>query len=147
MKKALETLKRVRETQKRGARLAFGAKERERQVQEAKVDDIRDEMTHTRNGMSTQGDGSQGVEACWVAQAHAYSLRLEVDLRRESVHLQQRTLEAEILQADLRLASQANKVVEKVLETIDEQEAIDAKRVEIRRMDDLAGRRWRRKGD
>jgi len=142
MKKALETLKRVRETQKRGARLAFGAKERERQMQEAKVDNIQDSMDRSRSGVL-----SEGVEACWVAQAHAYSLRLEVELRRETTHLIQRSMEAEILQGELRKASQATKVVENVMERLEEQEALEAKRAEIRRMDDLAARRWRKRGD
>jgi len=140
MRQTLATLHRVKQTMKRGAHLEYLAAEKARQDQEERVDEIRETMDRSRNG-----DRNANSDACWLAQEHAYRLRLEMELRRENRHLDRRTFEAEKRQTTLLDASRASRVVELVIEKLDEETALEDRRAEARRIDAMATSRWRSK--
>ena len=139
MKNALATLQRVRDTQKRGAQMELITAERERQKQLDRVEKIRKTMDRSRSGnRNASGD------ACWLAQEHQYRLQMELELRRESRALYVTEVRADERQNELRSADRASKVVENVIERIDKAAAIERRRADARRLDDIASSRWRR---
>ena len=84
-------------------------------------------------------------EACWVAQAQAWRLKMEVALRRERGRLAERTHDAAKRQKVLAHASRDARVVERAIESIDEQRGLVRRRSEGRRLDALGTTRWQRR--
>lgn len=139
MRKALATLLRVREVEKRVARQHFADAERARRRQESRVVDIQDTMDQSRQA---EAIGVEGGQAHWIAHQHAWRLRLEVDLRRESGILERRSVEARRMRSALVEADRAARVVEVAIERHDERVALEEKRADGRRLDELATTRW-----
>ncbi len=139
MRKALATLLRVRDVEKRVARQQFADAERVRRLQEGRVVDIQDAMDQSREA---EAMGIETGQAHWIAHQHAWRLRLEVDLRRESGILERRTVEARRKRALLVEADRSARVVELAIEQHDERVALDQKRADARNLDELATTRW-----
>jgi hypothetical protein len=139
VRRALQALHRVRAVEKKLAMQRFAEAERARQRQEDEVLAVEEAME-----LSRQADalGAALGEAHWIASQHAWRLRLEVDLRRESSLLERRAVDSSRCRAALVEADRESRVVELAIEKLDELEALEARRAEGRRMDELANTRW-----
>lgn len=144
MRKALATLLRVRNIEKKVARTAFAAAEQARQHQEDRVQNVFAAMDQSRQAEQI---GMQAGEAHWLAASHSHRLRLEVDLRRESGILQQRAKVTASRRAELVDADRNARVVELALEQYDERMELEASRREARQLDEMATVRWWRERD
>ncbi len=138
MRDALAVLHRIRKHRKKGAEKEFMSAERKRQAQEARVEAIAETVARSRD--TDQADD----EAGWVAQAQAWRLKMEVALRRERGRLTEATQEASRRQSHLAVATRQARVVEKVIEKIDDRAVEVERRREARRLDDMGTSRWRR---
>jgi flagellar biosynthesis chaperone FliJ len=138
MRDALAVLHRIRNHRKKGAEKEFMNAERARLAQEARVDEISQSVARSR-----EADRGQD-EAGWVAQAQAWRLKMELALRRERGRLSEVTQEVNKRQDRLASATRQARVVEKVIERIDDRTSDEARRREVRRLDDLGTSRWRR---
>jgi flagellar biosynthesis chaperone FliJ len=138
MRDALAVLHRIRNHRKKGAEKEFMNAERARLAQEARVDEISQSVARSR-----EADRGQD-EAGWVAQAQAWRLKMELALRRERGRLSEVTQEVNKRQDRLASATRQARVVEKVIERIDDRTSDEARRREARRLDDLGTSRWRR---
>lgn len=139
MRKALATLLRVRDVEKKQARQSFGEAERARISQEVVVGGIHDEIDAVRADATGRTDA---LPAHWLALEHQWRLRKEVELRRAEQELQVRAeTSAEARQA-LTHASRESRVVEVALESYDERVAAERRRADGRRLDATATQRW-----
>ena len=139
MRKALSTLLRVREIEKKVAKTAFAEAERARQKQEDRVHRVYAAMDQSREAEQI---GLSVGEAHWLAASHSHRLRLEVDLRRESGILHERARVTARRRSDLVEADRNARVVELVLEEYDAREALEASSREGRKLDEIATVRW-----
>jgi len=144
MRKALATLLRVRNIEKKVARSAFSEAERARQVQEDRVQGVFNAMDQSREAEQL---GLSVGEAHWLAASHSHRLRLEVDLRRESGILQERARVVAHRRAELVEADRNARVVELALEQYDARVELEAQRREGRLLDEMATVRWWREQD
>lgn len=138
MRDALAVLHRIRKHRKKGAEKDFMSAERARQMQQDRVDEIAESVARSRD-LSHDDDS-----AAWVAQAQAWRLKMEVALRRERGRLTEVTREVQKRQDRLATATRQARVVEKVIENIDERATEAERRREARRLDDMGTSRWRR---
>ena len=138
MRDALAVLHRIRKHRKKGAEKDFMSAERARQMQQERVDEITESVARSRD-LSHDDDS-----AAWVAQAQAWRLKMEVALRRERGRLTEVTREVQKRQDRLATATRQARVVEKVIENIDERATEAERRREARRLDDMGTSRWRR---
>jgi uncharacterized FlgJ-related protein len=139
MRDALSVLQRIRNHRKKGAENAFSKAERARQDQEALVKTMAESVEKSRQEADAED------EACWVAQAQAWRLKMEVQIRREEAHLADRVEEVQDRRQILTRANRDHRVVEIALENIDERQATQRKKAETRRLDAMGTTRWRRK--
>ncbi|MBL8615295.1 MAG: hypothetical protein JNM72_06785 [Deltaproteobacteria bacterium] len=139
MGRGLYTLERVRSIEKRIAKNSFAEAERVRRVQEDRVITIEQQMEASRVAEALGADGGQ---ACWVANEHAWRIRLEGDLRREVTVLERRMTEVRARRAELTDADRAHRVVESAIERQEAEAELEARRADGRRLDALAGVRW-----
>ena len=139
MRKALATLLRVREVEKKQARQAFGEAERARIAQEGVVDGIHSDLAAARSHAASRGSG---VPAHWLAMDHQWRLRKEVELRAANDELAQREAVAATAREQLTHASRESRVVEAALEGYDERVAVERRRAEGRKLDATATQRW-----
>lgn len=139
MRKALATLLRVREIEKKVAKTAFAEAERSRQNQEDRVERVYSAMEQSRQAEQI---GRAVGEAHWLAASHSHRLRLEVDLRRESGILHERAKVTARRRLELVEADRNARVVELVLEEYDAREALESSRREARKLDEMATVRW-----
>ncbi len=136
MRRALATLKRVRSAQKKAAKQAFAEAERSRIQQETRIEEIHAAMA------ASHDDGFTGGQAHELAQEQAYRLRLQATLRREAVVLNERAKKAADRRGELREADRDTRVVELALERHDERVALEKRRSDGRRIDEIASGRW-----
>jgi flagellar export protein FliJ len=139
MRKALATLLRVRNIEKKVARTAFTEAERARQRQEDRVHDVYSAMEQSRQAEQI---GMQVGQAHWLAASHSHRLRLEVDLRRESGLLHERAKVTAKRRSQLVEADRSARVVELALEEYDTRMELEASRREARKLDEMATVRW-----
>ncbi|MEC7947491.1 MAG: flagellar FliJ family protein [Myxococcota bacterium] len=139
MRKALATLLRVRDVEKKQARQTFGEAERARIAQEGVVGGIHDEIDRARTDAAGRG---AGLPAHWIALEHQWRLRKEVELRRAHQELAVREEKAAEARAALTHASRESRVVEAALESYDEKVAVENRRAEGRKLDATATQRW-----
>lgn len=139
MRKALATLLRVRDIEKRVAQSNFAEAEQSRQRQEDRVQGVFSAMDQSRQAEQI---GLSVGEAHWLAAAHSHRLRLEVDLRRESGILQDRAKVTAERRAELVEADRNARVVELALEQYDARVELEAQRREARLLDEMATVRW-----
>ena len=139
MRKALATLLRVREVEKKQARQAFGEAERARIAQEGVVSAIHAELATAR---AHALERTSGMPAHWLALEHQWRLRRELDLRVESDALDERAAAAAVARESLTHASRESRVVEAALEGYDERVAVERRRAEGRKLDATATQRW-----
>ena len=139
MRKALSTLLRVRNIEKKVARSEFAEAERARQTQEDRVAGVFDSMDQSREAEQI---GLAAGEAHWLAASHSHRLRLEVDLRRESGILQERARVVAHRRANLVEADRNARVVELALEQYDVRVELEEQRQEGRKLDEMATVRW-----
>ena len=139
MGRALYTLERVRNIEKRLAKYNFADAERVRRVQEDRVITIEQQMESSRVAESLAVDGGQ---ACWVANEHAWRIRLEGDLRREVGVLERRAAEVRVRREELTAADRAHRVVESAIERQEAEAELEARRADGRRLDAIASVRW-----
>ena len=109
MRDTLTVLKRIRKHRKKGAEHAFMEAERAREQQELRVNSIEEAEASSR--VSSQDD----EEACRVAQAAAWRMKMEVRLRSERIRLAERAEVSEDRQRDLAVASREHRVVERII--------------------------------
>ena len=140
MRDALSILKRIRHYRKQGAEHAFVEAERAREMQEARVTEIQDAVTASRE--AEQGD----EDAVWVAQAASWRMKMEVRLRGERGRLVEREQTVDHRQLDLVHASREHRVVERIIEINDERRSVEERRKEGRKLDAMGSQRWKRKG-
>jgi hypothetical protein len=136
MRDALTVLQRIRHHKKKGAELAFVEAERAREKQESRVDSIEQAVETSRE------DGHQEDEACWVAQAASWRMKMELRLRQERSLLNERAQVVDDRQKDLAHASRESRVIE----INDERRSLERRRKEGRRLDAMGTARWHRKG-
>ena len=139
MREALTVLQRLRNHRKKGAEQAFVAAENRRREVEHRVAEMEAHVAENRDAAEDRD------EACWVAQAQAWRMKMEVAIRRERSRLADHTREAGNRQSALAKASRDARVVEKVIENIDERRARTERRNEGRRLDAMGTTRWYRK--
>jgi len=139
MRKALATLLRVREVEKKQARQAFGEAERARIAQEGVISSIHAELASARSDAEAR---TGGLPAHWLALEHQWRLRKEVELRAESAVLADRVRVSAGAREALTHASRESRVVEAALEGYDERVAVERRRAEGRKLDATATQRW-----
>ena len=139
MTRALRTLERVRSIEKRVAKNNFADAERVRRVQEDRVLTIEQQMESSRVAEALGADGGQ---ACWIANEHAWRIRLEGDLRREVGVLERRVAEVRARRVELTDADRAHRVVESAIERQEAEAELEARRADGRRLDAIASVRW-----
>lgn len=139
MGRALYTLERVRSIEKRLAKNNFADAERVRRVQEDRVITIEQQMEASRVAEALAVDGGQ---ACWVANEHAWRIRLEGDLRREVGVLERRAAEVRVRRDELTAADRSHRVVESAIERQEAEAELEARRADGRRLDAIASVRW-----
>jgi len=140
MRDTLSVLERIRQHRKKGAENAFVEAERARDAQEAVVSEMEEVISESRN------NDSDDDEACWVAQAAAWRLKMEMRLRTEKGRLVEREGVTEDRQRDLAHASREHRVVERIIEINNERRKVDERRKEGRKLDAMGTSRWNRKG-
>jgi len=140
MRDTLSVLQRIRQHRKKGAENAFVEAERARDAQETLVSEMEDEINESR-----QNDADDD-EACWVAQAAAWRLKMEVRLRTEKGRLHEREGISDDRQRELARASREHRVVERIIEINNERRKVDERRKEGRKLDAMGTSRWNRKG-
>ncbi len=138
MRDALAVLHRIRNHKKKGAEKEFMSAERARVAQQDRVDAITESVARSRNAEHSDD------EASWVAQAQAWRLKMEVALRRERGRLAEVTQEVTKRQDRLAAATRQARVVEKVIERIDDRATEADRKREARRLDDMGTSRWRK---
>lgn len=139
MSRGLQVLQRVRSIEKRVAKNNFADAERVRRVQEERVISIEQQMEASRVAEALGADGGQ---ACWVANEHAWRIRLEGDLRREVGVLERRVADVRARRAELTEADRAHRVVEAAIERQEAEAELEARRADGRRLDAIASVRW-----
>lgn len=144
MRKALATLLRVRNIEKKVAQTEFAEAEQARQSQEDRVHGVFDAMDQSREAEQI---GLAAGQAHWLAASHSHRLRLEVDLRRESGILQERAKVVAKRRTELVEADRNARVVELALEQYDARMELEAQRREGRLLDEMATVRWWREHD
>ncbi len=102
-------------------------------------------MTMETNVADNRTNSSEEDEACWVAQAQAWRMKMEVAIRRERSNLAEHTRVAGKRQVALARASRDARVVEKVIENIDDEQSRTDRRNETCRLDAMGAQRWHRK--
>jgi len=140
MRDTLSVLERIRQHRKKGAENAFVEAERARDVQEAVVSEMEEVISESRN------NDMDDDEACWVAQAAAWRLKMEMRLRTEKGRLVEREGVSDDRQKDLAHASREHRVVERIIEINSERRKVDERRKEGRKLDAMGTSRWHRKG-
>lgn len=140
MRDTLSVLQRIRQHRKKGAENAFVEAERARDAQQAVVSEMEEDLLESRN-RDVEDD-----EACWVAQAAAWRLKMEVRLRNEKGRLLEREGVSEDRQRELAHASREHRVVERIIEINNERRKLDDRRKEGRKLDAMGTSRWKRKG-
>lgn len=144
MGSALNALLRVRGIEKRVAKNELAEAERVRREQETRVGLIEGAMEQSR---IAEALGAEGGQACWVANEHAWRIRLEGDLRRESAILSRRDVEARARREALGNADRRERVVEQAIERHEAEAALEARRADGRRLDGVATVRWWRENN
>jgi hypothetical protein len=140
MRDTLSVLERIRQHRKKGAENDFVEAERARDVQETVVSEMEEVISESRN------NDRHDDEACWVAQAAAWRLKMEMRLRTEKGRLVEREGVSEDRQKDLAHASREHRVVERIIEINNERRKVDKRRKEGRKLDAMGTSRWHRKG-
>jgi len=112
--------------------------DRARVEQQARVDQITESVARSHDNERLED------EAGWLAQAQAWRLKMAMALRRERGRLAECTQEAGKRQDHLKSAARQARVVEKVIERIDDSAAEAERRREARRLDAMGTSRWRR---
>ena len=140
MRDALSILKRIRHYHKQGAEHAFVEAERAREMQEARVVEIQEAVSASREAEAAEED------AVWIAQAASWRMKMEVRLRGERGRLMEREQAVEHRQHDLVQASREHRVVERIMEINDERRSVEERRKEGRKLDAMGSQRWKRKG-
>ena len=140
MRDTLTVLKRIRKHRKKGAEHSFVEAERARELQQERVVSMEEAVNASR----ASEDNSE--EACWVAQAAAWRMKMEVRLRTERNRLAERAEVAEFRQRELAVASREHRVVERIIEINDERSRLEKRRKEDKKLDAMGTRRWKRKG-
>jgi hypothetical protein len=139
MKRSLAVLGRVRSIEKRVARAEFAEAERARRHQEERVDSVVNAIDASRLAETL---GAGGAQALYVAHEYDHRIRLEESLRRELGVLSRREAESAERRQVLTEADRSLRVVELAILRYDEEEALQARRADGRRLDDVAGVRW-----
>ncbi len=140
MRDALTVLKRIRKHRKQGAEHSFMEAERAREAQQERVDALESKVAASRE--LEAGDD----EACWVAHAAAWRMKMEVRLRAERGRLDERAEVSNECRRDLTQASREHRVVERIIEINDERRRLEERRREDKKLDAMGTRRWKRKG-
>ena len=140
MRDALTVLKRIRKHRKQGAEHSFMEAERAREAQQERVDALETKVAASREREA--GDD----EACWVAHAAAWRMKMEVRLRAERGRLDERAEVSNECRRDLTQASREHRVVERIIEINDERRRLEERRREDKKLDAMGTRRWKRKG-
>jgi len=140
MRDTLTVLKRIRKHRKKGAEHSFVEAERARELQQERVVSMEEAVSASRSAEENS------EEACWVAQAAAWRMKMEVRLRSERNRLAERTEVAEFRQRELAVASREHRVVERIIEINDERSRLEKRRKEDKKLDAMGTRRWKRKG-
>lgn len=144
MHKALKTLLRVRTAEQKAAWQRLAVAERSRIEQEERISSIQEQILDSHAGES---EVLPSDEAHDLATAQAFRLRRQVQLKRERMELMSREARSSGRREELRGATQEARVVELALEKRLEQDRIEAKRDEARKLDELASTRWWRSRD
>lgn len=144
MSRALQALFRVRSIEKRIAKNELAEAERIRQIQEDRVVTIEAAMEQSR---IAEAIGAEGLQACWVANEHAWRIRLEGDLRREAAILSKRDVEARARREALAGCDRRERVVEQAIERHEAEADLEARRADGRRLDGIATVRWWRENN
>lgn len=140
MRDALTVLKRIRKHRKQGAEHSFMEAERAREAQQERV-----EALETKVAQSREREGGDD-EACWVAHAAAWRMKMEVRLRAERGRLADRAEVSNECRRELSQASREHRVVERIIEINDERRRLEERRREDKKLDAMGTRRWKRKG-
>jgi len=139
MHKALKTLLRVRSAEQKAARLRFAEAERNRIAQDERITAIRDQIYESHD---SEPDPGEAVEAHDLATGHSFRLRRQVQLKREYLELRSREALSNGRRSELGDATKEARVVEVALDKRLEQDRIEEKRAQGRKLDALASRRW-----
>jgi flagellar export protein FliJ len=139
MHKALKTLLRVRNAEQKVAKQRFAEAERRRIAQEDRISAIRDQILVSHED---EPDAGESGEAHDLALSQAFRLRRQVQLKRENIELHSCEAQSNSMRTELRGATQDARVVELALEKRLEDDRIEARRDEGRKLDELATTRW-----
>ena len=144
MHKALKTLLRVRNAEQKAAKQRFAEAERKRIAQEERISAIRDQILDSHEGEPIEGDSGEAHD---LALSQAFRLRRQVQLKRENIELYSYEAKSNSKRSELRGATQEARVVELALEKRLEEDRIEARRAEGRKLDEMATSRWWRSRD
>lgn len=135
MKGVLSRLQNIRELQKKQAWLELVESERLREEQHAHLTALESEVTAARTIDDLE-------EAGWAAHRQSWCLQMEMRRRRAEETLAERTQKREDDRGRLESARREARIVELVLERIEQDEAVEARRQEARSNDEIGTMSW-----
>jgi len=138
MTDTLITLHTIRKMQQEKKRRAFSAAKRVRDAQQARLDEIAEQVETTR-------DGCDGESAHWIAQRQNWYLQMEMRRRAEQRQLDTHNAEAARRHAELKAATRDEQMVNLVIGEFNQAAAIEQRRSEERETNELASQGWWRK--
>ena len=138
MADSLAKLQRMRDRERKAARLELARAERAKASQAARLEENRHQARNARTL-------AQSIDPVELARYHAFQLRMEMARRRETTRLEKREQDVERKQAKLVEAMREARVVELVAEVRAEQEALEARRQESGVLDEVGLQSWFRR--
>jgi len=135
--KTLDTLKRIREHEKRRARLELVKAERRHDAQQARVDRVDERVDLAR--------AEAANDCASIAIYHQFRIQMELLGRRERSFLDETGRVVEERRDEVATAAREAEVVALVVEAREEEAALEARREEEKQLDQLALDAWIRK--
>lgn len=135
--KTLDTLKRLRDHEKRQARLELVRAERRHDKQQGRVDQVAERVEAARQEPRN--------DAASLAIYHQFRVQMELLGRREQSFLDETGRNVDVRRGEVAVAAREAEVVELVIEARNEEAALEARREDERQLDQLALDSWHRK--
>ena len=135
--KTLDVLKRIRDHEKRRARLELVKAEKRHDQQKARVERVHRRVTEARAEL--------GEDAASMAIYHQFRIQMELLGRREQSFLDETGRVVEDRRGEVEVAAREAEVVSLVIEAREEEAALEARRDEEKELDQLALDAWLRK--
>ncbi len=137
MADTLSKLQRIRNHQRKAARIELARAQREQANQKEKLAENRTQVDNARSAAESNDSGE-------LARYHAFQLRMEMARRREQTQLERKERNVASRQEKLVHAMREVRVVERLQEIRAEEDAQETRRTEDQTMDEVGLQGWKR---